>query len=157
MKICKYCMSEIDEKAKICPHCRKKQRNKKTKKELLILIGIFFVIGLIFSFNNDNFENENENSLKDIFEDNFTVTYISGTVEQYGNATINGKVTNNKDRRFNNVTITYNIYDSNRAKIGVASTTIQYIEANETIDFTATGVSKYVDGATIELESIKND
>ena len=26
MKKCKYCQSEIDEKAKICPNCRKKQK-----------------------------------------------------------------------------------------------------------------------------------
>ena len=27
-KVCKYCKSEIDAKAKICPNCRKKQGGK---------------------------------------------------------------------------------------------------------------------------------
>lgn len=38
-KICKYCKSEIPEKAKICPKCRKKQ-----KKPMLLIIIIFILL-----------------------------------------------------------------------------------------------------------------
>lgn len=31
MKKCKYCMSEIDDKAKICPHCGKRQKRSVIK------------------------------------------------------------------------------------------------------------------------------
>lgn len=46
-KKCKYCQSEIDEKAIICPICKKKQTKKLTKKKLIILITILLMI--IFS------------------------------------------------------------------------------------------------------------
>lgn len=46
-KKCKYCQSEIDEKAIICPICKKKQNKKMTKKKFIILIVILCLI--IFS------------------------------------------------------------------------------------------------------------
>lgn len=42
MKKCKYCQSEIDQKAKICPHCRKKQSN--TGVILTIVISLTIVV-----------------------------------------------------------------------------------------------------------------
>ncbi len=39
-KKCKYCQTEIDKKAKICPNCKKKQRGK----------GVFIVLGIIVFF-----------------------------------------------------------------------------------------------------------
>lgn len=51
MKYCKYCMSEIDQNAIICPNCRKKQ-NKPNKKKIviaaIILSIIAAVVGCIF-------------------------------------------------------------------------------------------------------------
>ena len=38
MKKCKYCQSEIDDKAKICPNCNKKQGPKVLKWVILIII-----------------------------------------------------------------------------------------------------------------------
>lgn len=46
-KKCKYCQSEIDEKATICPICKKKQNKKMTKKKFIVLIVILCII--IFS------------------------------------------------------------------------------------------------------------
>lgn len=43
VKKCKYCCQEIDAKAKICPHCGKKQ----SKKKLLIIAAIAAVIVII--------------------------------------------------------------------------------------------------------------
>lgn len=40
MKKCKYCMSEIDDKAKICPHCGKNQKRSVIKT----VIGSVFLI-----------------------------------------------------------------------------------------------------------------
>lgn len=45
MKKCKYCKSEIDVQAKICPNCRKKQNNVIRNVILVVTISI---IGLIF-------------------------------------------------------------------------------------------------------------
>ena len=44
-KKCKHCKEEIDAKAKVCPHCRKKQSNP-----ILTVIIVLFVIGALGSF-----------------------------------------------------------------------------------------------------------
>lgn len=43
LKKCKYCCKEIDAKAKVCPHCGKKQKNKK----LLVIAGIIAIIAIV--------------------------------------------------------------------------------------------------------------
>lgn len=45
-KVCKHCQSEIPAKAKVCPHCRKKQKGG-FFKWLLILLVIVVIIGVI--------------------------------------------------------------------------------------------------------------
>lgn len=42
-KLCKYCQSEIPKKAKVCPHCRKKQGGK--LKWIIIAIVVLAIIG----------------------------------------------------------------------------------------------------------------
>ena len=44
MKKCKHCQSEIDDKAKVCPNCRKKQTNP-VVKAICIFFGAMFIIG----------------------------------------------------------------------------------------------------------------
>ncbi len=46
MKKCKYCKTEIDDKAKICPHCRKKQSGG-CGTVLLVLLFIFLAFILL--------------------------------------------------------------------------------------------------------------
>jgi RNA polymerase subunit RPABC4/transcription elongation factor Spt4 len=50
-KICKHCKSEIPYGAKVCPHCRKKQKGGKLKWIILILIVVVAAI-LIFGGGN---------------------------------------------------------------------------------------------------------
>ena len=42
MKKCKHCQSEIDDKAKICPHCRKKQ-NKPIFRWIVIIVFVLLL------------------------------------------------------------------------------------------------------------------
>ena len=57
MKKCKYCKTEIDKDAKICPNCRKKQRSK-----IWVVIGIFIIfIGIGSLFSNPQEETDDEN------------------------------------------------------------------------------------------------
>ena len=58
MKKCRYCKSEIDPKAKICPNCRKKQLNPFVRS-ICIFIGIIFIIAGISSLANDTNNNNN--------------------------------------------------------------------------------------------------
>lgn len=61
MKECKYCKSEIDKKAKICPHCRKKQTNSFIKG-LSIFIGIILIICGISAITGGNSNTTDEES-----------------------------------------------------------------------------------------------
>lgn len=51
-KKCKYCQTEIDKKAKICPNCRKKQGGK--GKFIILGVIVFFILVAVFSTNNNN-------------------------------------------------------------------------------------------------------
>ncbi len=53
MKKCRSCQSEIDDKAKKCPHCKTKQGNWLQRHPILTIIIILFVIG-IFSSQDSN-------------------------------------------------------------------------------------------------------
>ena len=59
MKKCKYCKSEIDEQAKICPNCRKRQKSSAGRIILGIVIA-FLGIGVLanISGNNENQDNK---------------------------------------------------------------------------------------------------
>lgn len=59
MKKCKYCKSEIDSQAKICPNCRKKQKSSAGRIILGIIIT-FLGIGVLanISGNNENQDNK---------------------------------------------------------------------------------------------------
>ena len=49
MKRCKYCQSEIDQKAKICPNCKKDLRNYFLKHKVFTTILLLIVVGVIIS------------------------------------------------------------------------------------------------------------
>lgn len=51
-KICKYCRSEIDNKAKICPYCHKKQSHP-LLTAVAIVLGLPFIIGLFSGLANE--------------------------------------------------------------------------------------------------------
>lgn len=78
MKKCKYCMSEIDENAKICPNCRKKQGSKKIYIKIVILIIIFLIFGLWFlciqNTANQKSKNSSFNSEISVFKQNLLYT-----------------------------------------------------------------------------------
>lgn len=54
MKKCRSCQSEIDDKAKKCPHCKTKQGNWVQRHPILTLIIVLFVMGIFGSQGNKN-------------------------------------------------------------------------------------------------------
>ncbi len=66
MKKCKYCQSEIDSKAKVCPNCRKKQPG--IVKWIILAIIVVLIIGAVVS------QKEEEARKKD-FTQNEVATY----------------------------------------------------------------------------------
>lgn len=54
VKKCKYCQSEIDKKAKVCPNCKKDVRNWFLRHPILSVILIIIVVAIIGSLSNPN-------------------------------------------------------------------------------------------------------
>ena len=154
MKKCNYCMSDIDEKAKICPNCRKKLNKKINGKILLILLIVLVSLGGIMSLVFPQNYYTNDDFFSDLLNDTFTIYNENGSVSKNGLATISGKIKNNKNKIYTNIVITYSLYDKNRNKIGTASTTIQYINEKEELEFNATGTAQYKDNISFSLENI---
>lgn len=65
-KVCKYCKSEIDAKAKICPNCRKKQGGK--LKWIIIAIVVLAILGSLSDGGDDSSSNSSSNSTKSTTE-----------------------------------------------------------------------------------------
>ncbi len=61
MKKCKYCQTEIDSKAKVCPHCRKKQSNiqKWIIIGVVVILVVPFLIGVFADEPQTNDDNQN--------------------------------------------------------------------------------------------------
>lgn len=125
MKKCKYCKSEIDSKAKICPNCRKKQGFSKVLGIILIFIGII----IIAAATTDTEETETEKFGYEItsqYSDDYGFSYY-----------IEGKVTNNKDKDYSYVQIEFVCYDSEGNNLGTALDNTNNLLGNETWSFKA--------------------
>lgn len=120
MKKCKYCQSEIDQKAKICPHCRKKQSHANIilfTIVSLIIIGIismyfitnYFIDGVDSSYNNLAFKNKVSSFTTDYLKNCGELEEVASDVKSYWylniffedddiNKTIQKALDNNKDK-----------------------------------------------------------
>lgn len=116
VKKCKYCQSEIDSKAKICPNCRKKQSPHIVK---WILLGVFALL-LISCFasgeEKEDFKKDYKQNEVVTFEGvNYSITKVEKTKgsneyfqakEGYEFVKVTIKIENNSDKK-----ISYNALD----------------------------------------------
>jgi len=66
-KLCKHCQTEISKKAKVCPNCKKDQRNWFSKHPILSIIWIFIILWVISGLSNNQ---QNSGELVTIGTDN---------------------------------------------------------------------------------------
>lgn len=128
MKKCKYCKTEIDAKAKICPNCKKKQGPKIGLIIFIIIIAIF-IIGIATSGNDKKTKIEK-----------FTI--VEGTEKGYADSSnifyyIEGTVKNNTDKTYSYLQVTYNVYDTEGNNLGTCLANNNNVEANGTWKFKA--------------------
>ena len=144
MKQCRYCKSEIDSKAKLCPNCRKKQGMPKW----LIFFFIFLVIIIVASSGGDDMESSSSgNSGTTNSSEKFSYTIDDSYSDGYGYY-IEGIVTNNKDKDYSYVQIEFVCYDASGNNLGTAIDNTNNLLGNETWKFKAMGL--FTDGKTVD-------
>lgn len=142
MKKCKYCQSEIDLKAKICPNCRKKQGMPKWISILLIIIGIILIATAgsdesTGSENNNSGSNNNSGNIEQKEKFSYTIT------DEYNNTWshyIEGTVTNNRDKNYSYVQIEFICYDKDGNNLGTAMDNTNNLLGGQTWKFKAMGL-----------------
>lgn len=137
MKKCKYCQTEIDPQAKICPNCRKKQGLPKWLIVILCVIGII-IIGSAFSDSEETAkEGDNSRDKKKPVE-KFTYEITNQYADEYGfSYYIEGSVKNNKDKDYSYVEIEFVCYDAEGNNLGTAIDNTNNLLGNETWKFKA--------------------
>ncbi len=123
MKYCKYCKSEIDERAKICPYCRKQQGISIVNIIVGVIVGLIimtFILtryGHYLVYRNNNYYYEQSYTQKD----NFTYEITKKGKDTYGwSYYLEGIVTNNGSKSYSYVQIEFNCYDKNGINLGSA-------------------------------------
>ncbi len=134
MKKCRHCKTEIDNKAKICPSCRKKQTNPLVRG-IMIFLGLMIIIGGLSSLVGDGEEVQKKQQEKYSFieepkleeegSDPFKMKYIVGTIK------------NNTSKKTSYVQVVFNLYDEDNNVIGSAMDNINHIESDGTWKFKA--------------------
>lgn len=137
MKKCKYCKTEIDSKAKICPNCRKKQGMPKWLIALIIVVILIIIVsvtgGAEENAKEGNASNNNENPVE-----KFTYEITQQYSDEYGlSYYIEGSVKNNKDKDYSYVQIEFVCYDSEGNNLGTAIDNTNNLLGNETWKFKA--------------------
>ena len=129
MKKCKYCQSEIDSKAKICPNCRKKQSKIPTWIcVLIIIIGIIMVANYqspsSSSYDNNSGSSSTSEKKKLTLEDGYTHGYDDIGFAYY----IEGYVSNPTNKDYSYVQIMFTAYDSEGNTLGSCIDNVNSLE-----------------------------
>lgn len=132
MKKCKYCQTEIDANAKICPNCKKKQG----KSKLLIAIIVVVVIAIIASVSGGNDSGNNDNKVE-----KFSYEVTKQYADDYGiSYYIEGSVKNNKDKDYSYVQIEFVCYDAEGNNLGTAIDNTNNLLGNQTWKYKASAL-----------------
>jgi len=154
MKTCKYCQSEIDKKAKICPTCKKKQSHI---GRWIGIVAFILIIVLLFQSCAKTVD-EIDKGLNDI-TDTSKLSIVQGTEKGYADEMnmfyyIEGTVKNDSDKKYSYVQVTYNVYDTNGNNLGSCLANNSNLEANETWKFKAVCSGNASDIASYKLAEI---
>ena len=153
MKKCKHCQSEIDDKARVCPNCGKKQG----KPILLIIIIVIIIIAVIATLGGGG-ETENEPSQTGTTEKKENLVLedgYSGSLDEYGALYyIEGYVKNNSDKDYEYVQIEFTAYDSEGNTLGSCYDNTSSLEADGRWKFKASCVDETDKIASYKVKEI---
>ncbi len=134
-KKCKYCQSEIDKKATICPVCRKELNNNVGAGCMSVIIVIIGIIMIFYGLSPDDNLNSTNNEVEKFSLSSDTAGYNEGTAFY-----IVGGVRNNLDKQYSYVQVTFNLYNKDGAQVGTAMDNINNLEPNGIWKFKAMGI-----------------
>lgn len=137
MKKCKYCQTEIDSKAKVCPNCKRKISGMPTLVKVLLII---FIIILIIIMMMSACAKGVSDAIDESFADNKDLSYTisSQYSDDYGvSYYIEGSVTNNGSKDFSYLQIEFVCYDASGNNLGTALDNTNHLLANETWKYKA--------------------
>lgn len=153
MKKCKYCQSDIDPKAKICPNCKKKQGMPKWAIILIVIV----VIGVLGSALGGSGSEANEKNPTSTAEALTLLDGHSGYVDSKYSYKITGTIKNNKDKEYSYVQVEFYTYDNAGNLLDTCLANNSGLGANETWKFEAScffGNGNASDVASYKLKEI---
>ena len=133
MKKCKYCQSDIDEKANICPNCRKKQ-GIPIVKIILIVLFVLLLASCMFS---EEEEVEHQTGTTETKEDISLLDGHTGKAESKYSYEITGTLKNNTNDDYSYVQVEFYAYDKDGNMLDTCLGNNSGLEANGTWKFTA--------------------
>lgn len=152
MKKCKYCKSDIDKKAKVCPKCGKRQGVSGCLIAIIIILIILIAGALIGS----NGSSDNETKTSTTTEEKFTLVEVtSAAADDYNIAYyIEGMIKNNKDKDYDYVQVEFTTYDADGNTLGTCLDNSSGLEANGTWKFKAMCTDNVEEIASYKLKEI---
>lgn len=149
MKKCKYCQTEISDKAKVCPNCKKKQG---MPKWAIVLIVIVVIIALIsFTGGDEESKETGTTGTTEVKEELTLEKGHKGYSDEYDiSYYVEGTVKNNTDKNYSYVDIELSVYDKDGNNLGSCYDNNSNLEANGSWKFKA-----ICDGDPTEIASYK--
>lgn len=149
MKKCKYCQSEIDSKAKICPNCQKKQKGNGLKVVLIIILLVIIISSIAAAGSNTASEGDLSDTKSNETQEKFTYEILKQYSDDYGMGYyIEGNVRNNQDIDYSYVQIEFICYDANGTNLGTAIDNTNNLLGNQTWKFKA--MAMFSDAKTVD-------
>ena len=149
MKKCKYCQSEIDSKAKICPNCQKKQKVNGLKVVLIIILLVIIISSIAAAGSNTASEGDLSDTKSNETKEKFTYEILKQYSDDYGMGYyIEGNVRNNQDIDYSYVQIEFICYDANGTNLGTAIDNTNNLLGNQTWKFKA--MAMFSDAKTVD-------
>lgn len=168
-KICANCGKELKENSDVCQECgasvKNKQSNEKKKMPtwliivlavfgLIIIAGVFYKITDSNASQSDSDTNTNTNSTikkEDLTLEDGHHGYLDDSGFAYY---IEGYITNNGNKEYSYVQITFNSYDSEGNLLGSCLDNVNKLDANGRWNFKAMCVSEAKNIASYKLDKI---
>ena len=148
MKKCRYCKTEIDHKAKICPHCKKKQTNPLVKGSIIFFIVLMVIVGISSGMDEDQIQQEQREKYSFVEE----AKIIEEGNEYFKTKYITGAIKNTTDKKTSYIQIVFNLFDEDGNVIGSAMDNINHIDPDGVWRFKAIILEDDFD--TFKFESI---